>query len=153
MATTGYRLTAKTVLSTLIAAGAILSLAPLAGADEPEQPGGQGQEACAGGGQDQTPEQLQQQQLACGAGIANRAANEAKKAAEQANRAATEANQNAPAGDRPPEDLITNVRCFMHNGVPTLGEVGVGYDSRGPFVHPDEGKPCWYVYGVTATHG
>ncbi|WP_420109298.1 hypothetical protein [Mycolicibacter arupensis] len=143
---------AKMLLSTLIATGAVLLYAPLAGADEPAQPGGQGQEACAAGDQSQTPEEQQQQQLACGAGIANRAVNEAKNAADQANRAANQANQNGPSGDRPPQDLITNTRCVIFNGVPTLIPPEGLTRTATPFDSPMEGKPCWAAYGVTPTH-
>ncbi|KKB98371.1 hypothetical protein [Mycolicibacter arupensis] len=143
---------ATMLLSTLIATGAVLLYAPLAGADEPAQPGGQGQEACAAGDQSQTPEEQQQQQLACGAGIANRAVNEAKNAADQANRAANQANQNGPSGDRPPQDMITNTKCVIFNGVPTLIPPEGLTRTATPFDSPMEGKPCWAAYGVTPTH-
>ncbi|BBY34111.1 hypothetical protein BST33_02555 [Mycolicibacter minnesotensis] len=147
----GSRLVAKTVLSTLIA-GAVLSFAPPAGADEPDQPGGQGQEACSADDPGQSPQEQQQQQLACGAGIANRAVNEARSAADQANRAANQANQNAPASDRPPQDLITNTKCVIFNGVPTLIPPEGLTRTASPFDSPMEGKPCWAAYGVAPTH-
>lgn len=147
MATTGYRLTAKTILSALIAAGAILSCPPLASADDPEQPPGQGQDACASGdqGQPQDPQ-------ACGAGIANRVVGEAQSAADQAARAAGQNGQNNPAGDRPPQDLITNTRCVIFNGVPTLIPPEGLTRTATPFDSPMEGKPCWAAFGVTPTH-
>lgn len=146
MVTKDYRLAAKTVLSAMIAAAAVLCCPPVAGADDPEPSGPQGQEVCPGGDQDQTPEQQQQQQVACGAGIANRAVNEAKNAADQANRAA---NQN---GDRPPQDLITSSKCVIFNGVPTLIPPEGLARTATPFDSPMEGKPCWAAYGVAPTH-
>lgn len=147
MATTGYRLAAKTVLSALITAGAFGSCPPLANADDPEQPPGQGQDACANGdqGQPQDPQ-------ACGAGIANRAIGEAQSAAEQAARAAGQNGQNNPSGDRPPQDLITNSACVIFNGVPTLIPPTGLTRTASPFDSPMEGKPCWYAFGVTPTH-
>lgn len=100
MSTKDYRLPAKTVLAALIAAGAFLSCPAPAYADDPEQPGGQGQDACASGDQGQ---QMQDPQ-ACGAGIANRAIGEAQNAADQAARAAGQNGQNGQTnspGDRP----------------------------------------------------
>lgn len=152
MAATSYKPAAKAVVSALIAVGAFLS-PPLASADDPEQPGGQTQDACAAGDQGQTPEeQQQQQQLACGAGIANRAVSEAQNAAEQANRAANQAAQEAPPADRPPEDLITSTKCVIFNGVPTLVPPEGLSRTATPFDSPMEGRPCWAVYGVTPTH-
>lgn len=151
MAATGYKPAAKAVVSALIAIGAFLS-PPLASADDPEQPGGQTQDACAAGDQGQTPEEQQQQQLACGAGIANRAVSEAQNAAEQANRAANQAGQEAAPADRPPEDLITNTKCVIFNGVPTLVPPEGLSRTATPFDSPMEGRPCWAVYGVTPTH-
>ncbi|WP_133055600.1 hypothetical protein [Mycolicibacter engbaekii] len=137
----------RTVVSALIATGAILTFAAPAGADEPEPPGGQGQDACAGDdqGQPQDPQ-------ACAAGIANRAVNEARSAAEQANRAANQGIQDAPAGERPPQDLLTDSKCVVFNGVPTLIPPEGLTRTATPFDSPMEGKPCWFAYGVTATH-
>lgn len=139
MVTKSYRLAAKTVFSAVIVTGAVLSCPPVAGADDPEQPAEQGQEACAGGdqGQPQDPQ-------ACGAGIANRAIGEAKKAADQAARGAGQE-------DRPPNDLLTDSHCIIWNGVPTLGYSGMTRTGT-PFDSPNEGKPCWAVYGVAPTH-
>ncbi|WP_125079257.1 hypothetical protein [Mycobacterium sp. P7213] len=148
MATTGYRQAAKTFVSALIAAGAFLSGASLAGADDPDQPGGQGQDACASGDQSQQPQDPQ----ACGAGIANRAIGEAQKAADQAARAAGQNGQNTPPGDRPPQDLITSTKCVVFNGAPTLIPPEGLSRTATPFDSPMEGKPCWFVFGVTPTH-
>lgn len=140
MVTKSYRLAAKTVLSAVIVTAAVLSCPPVAGADDPDQPAEQGQEACAGGdqGQPQDPQ-------ACGAGIANRAIGEAKKAADQATRAGQE--------DRPPNDLLTDARCVIWNGVPTLvPPEGLTQRGPSPSSSPMDGKPCWAAYGVSPTH-
>lgn len=147
MATKTYRLAAKTALSAMIAAGAILSCPPIAGADEPEQSAGQGQDACANDDQGQ-PQDAQ----ACAAGIANQVIGEAQSAANQAARAAGQGGQNAPTGDRPPQDLITNARCIIFNGVPTLVPPEGLTRTATPFDSPLEGKPCSVVYNVQATH-
>ena len=148
MATTDHRLAARAVLSALIAAGAFVSCPPLASADDPEQPPGQGQDACASGDQGQQPQDPQ----ACGAGIANRAIGEAQNAADQAARAAGQNGQNNPPGDRPPQDLITNSACVIFNGVPTLIPPSGLTRTASPFDSPMEGKPCWFAFGVSPTH-
>jgi len=148
MATTGYRLAAKAALSALIAAGAFLGCPSLASADNPDQPGGQGQEACASGDQGQQPQDPQ----ACGAGIANRAIGEAQSAADQAARAAGQNGQTNSPGDRPPQDLITSTKCIIFNGVPTLIPPEGLARTATPFDSPMEGKPCWFAFGVSPTH-
>lgn len=146
MAKMDHRLAAKTVLSALIIAAAGLSFPPLAGADDPEPSGGQGQDACADGGQGQP-----QDPQACGSGIANQIIGEGQNAANQAARAAGQNPQNGPTGDRPPQDLITSTRCVIFNGVPTLWE-NTWTRMASPLDSPMEGKPCWYAFGVSPTH-
>lgn len=138
MAITDYRLAAATVLSTMLATGALLCCAP-AGADDPEQPAQQGQDACAAGdqGQPQDPQ-------ACGAGIANRVIGEGKNAANQAERAGQ--------SDQRPNDLITDSRCIIFNGAPTLVPPEGLTRTATPFDSPMEGKPCWAAFGVAPTH-
>lgn len=147
MATKNYRLAAKTVLSAMIATGAILSCPPVAWADEPDPPAEQGQEACANDdqGQPQDPQ-------ACGAGIANRVVGEAQSAADQAARAAGQNGQTNQPADRPPQDLITNSACIIFNGVPTLIPPTGLTRTASPMDSPMEGKPCWFAFGVTPTH-
>lgn len=147
MAKMDHRLAAKTVLSALIIAAAGLSFPPLAGADDPEPSGGQGQDACADGGQGQP-----QDPQACGSGIANQIIGEGQNAANQAARAAGQNPQNGPTGDRPPQDLITSTRCAIINGVPTLIPPEGLVRTATPFDSPMEGKPCWLVFGVKPTH-
>lgn len=145
MATYDFRLAAKTLLSAMIATGTLLSCPPIAAADDPEQPAQQGQDACAGDDQAQP-----QDPQGCGAGIANRAIGEAKNAADQAARAGQN-NQAGPPGDRPSNDVLSDSKCIIWNGVPTIGWSGMTRTAS-PSDSPMEGKPCWAVYGMMPTH-